>query len=496
MYLLGIDFGSTMVKTSLVKIEEGQEVESSYSPGKGMLISTPTPGWAEQHPSVWWNNICKAIREVVDFSGVSPSMIKAIGISYQMHGLVMVDENLEVIYPSILWCDSRSVDIGRHALDALGREYCFSSLLNSPGNFTASKLRWIKENQPEIYRKIHKIMLPGDYIAMKMTGQIQTTIAGLSEAILWDFNQGDISGEVLDYYGIDRSFIPELVENFTFQAALSPAAADELSLKPGIPITYRAGDQTNSAFALKVLNAGELFTQVGTSGTMLTLTDQYKADYTSRVNTFAHVNHTSQNPRLAILLCTNGTGIMKKWLNGQIIQNSLNLEEIRRLESELPVGSEGLMVFPFGNGSERMLNDLNPKASMLGLDMNKHTLHHISRATSEGIAFALNYGLEIIRSVQPDNHVIKAYKSKIFGSKVFRDALSTVSDSKIEFYNNEGAKGAALAAGIGLGVYKDIDDAFRDLSLVDEIFPDSKDAASYKKAYHNWKEVLLHHILS
>lgn len=496
MYLLGIDFGSTLVKTSLVKIDEGQEVESSFSPSKGMQINTPNPGWAEQNPMIWWSNVCKAVREVIDFSGISPAMIKAIGISYQMHGLVLVDEELEVLHPSILWCDSRSVGIGKKAFQEIGSEYCITNLLNSPGNFTASKLRWIKENLPHVYQRIYKIMLPGDYIAMKMTGKVQTTIAGLSEGILWDFGANKLSSELMNYYGIDKDLIPEIVDNFSVQAELSPTAADELNLRPGIPITYRAGDQTNNAFALKVLNPGELFTQVGTSGVILTVSDQYKADESRRVNTFAHVHHSTLNPRLAVLLCTNGTGVMRKWMNTQIIQNSMNQEEVRRLENELPIGSEGLLVFPFGNGAERMLGDLNPKAGIFGLDMNKHTLNHMSRATSEGIAFALNYGLEIIRAVQPDNNIIKAYKSRIFGSKVFRNTLATVSGSAIEFYNNEGSKGAALAAGIGLGVYQSIDDAFRDFYLVDEVFPDLKEAAAYQDAYLRWKDALNHFLSS
>jgi xylulokinase len=490
MYLLGIDFGSTMVKTSLVKIEEGQEVESSFAPPKGMQIESPFPGWAEQNPELWWKNVCKAIHEVIDYSGILPAQIKAIGIAYQMHGLIMLDEDNQIIYPSILWCDSRSSEIGKTALNELGRNYCLTHLLNSPGNFTASKLKWIKENKPEEFKRIRKIMFPGDYIAFKMSGKIQTTISGLSEGIFWDFKEHKLSNDLLDFFGLKPEMIPDIVENFHFQAEVNVSGADEMGLRPGIPITYRAGDQINNAWSSKVLEPGQLFAQVGTSGVILSISDQFKSDPSTRINTFAHVNHQQMNPRLALLLCTNGTGMMNKWIAKQLVQSNQTTEEMRRLENEIPIGANGLMVFPFGNGAERLFHNHNLKAQILGLDLNQHGVTHIVRATSEGIAYALNYGLEIIRSIHPDDNVIRAYKSKIFTGRVFRHALSAVSGSSIEFYNNEGAKGAALAAGIGAGIYKNVPDAFRDFYKVDEVFPETREINSYKENYEKWKEAL------
>lgn len=490
MYLLGIDFGSTMVKTSLVKIEEGQEVESSYAPAKGMQIESPLPGWAEQNPETWWKNITKSVRDVIDFSGISPNQIKAIGIAYQMHGLVMLDEGNNLIHPSILWCDSRSSDIGKTALKSLGSAYCLNHLLNSPGNFTASKLRWIQENKPEVFKQVRKILFPGDYIVFKLSGKIQTTIPGLSEGIFWDFKENKVSSDLLNLYGLHAEMIPEIVDNFTFQAELSPMAAEELGLRPGTPITYRAGDQINNAFSLKVLEPKQLFAQVGTSGVILSLSKQFNYDSSHRINTFAHINHTPQDPRLALLLCTNGTGMMNKWIGKNLIHMSQSTEEMRRMENDVPIGSDGLMVFPFGNGAERLFHNHNLKAQISGLDLNKHTLFHMVRATSEGIAFALNYGLEIMRSIQPDDNIIRAYKSKIFTGRVFRHALSAVSGSSIEFYNNEGAKGAALGAGIGAGIYKNVPDAFRDLNKVDEVYPEHREVAQYREYYEKWKAAL------
>lgn len=490
MYLLGIDFGSTMVKTSLVKIEDGQEIESSFAPAKGMQIDSPSPGYAEQNPETWWKNITKSVRDVMDFSGVSPTQIKAIGLAYQMHGLIMLDEKNNLIHPSILWCDSRSSDIGKSALTNLGEGYCLNHLLNSPGNFTASKLKWIQENKPEIFKKISKIMFPGDYIAFKLSGKIQTTVPGLSEGIFWDFKKNAISDELLKVYGFSADMLPEIVDNFAFQSEISPAAAEELGLRPGTPITYRAGDQINNAFALKVLEPKQLFAQVGTSGVILSISNHFNFDSSQRVNTFAHINHSAHDPRLALMLCTNGTGMMNKWIGKNLIHSSQSTEEMRRHENEIPIGSDGLMVFPFGNGAERLFHNQNLKAQITGLDLNKHSLFHIVRATSEGIAFALNYGLEIIRSVQADDNVIRAYKSRIFTGRVFRQALSSVSGSCIEFYNNEGAKGAAIGAGIGVGIYKNVPDAFRDFSKVGETHPVHREIVQYQESYQKWKDAL------
>nr|MCR5456379.1 carbohydrate kinase [Bacteroidales bacterium] len=406
MYLLGFDIGSSSVKVSLINTASGTCEASAFYPKQEMTIIAKMPGWAEQNPTQWWENAKLALGEVMSASLVSPSEIKAIGISYQMHGLVAVDKNQKPLRDAIIWCDSRATGIGAQALNELGSDNCLSHLLNSPGNFTASKLKWVKENEPDIYNQIYKIMLPGDYFAMRLTGQITTTIGGLSEGMFWDFKNNSVAKFLLDYYGFDESLLPEIVPTFSVQGELSEAAAKELGLVKGIPVSYRAGDQPNNALSLNVLNPGEIAATGGTSGVVYGVSEEIKYDPLSRVNTFAHVNHTSDLNRLGILLCINGTGILNSWLNKQVGGGVVKYSEMDKIAAEIPIGSQGLSIMPFGNGAERVLENQNPGAAVMNLNFNIHKAAHLYRAGQEGIAFAFKYGMDIMKSIGIDCKLI------------------------------------------------------------------------------------------
>ncbi len=403
MLLLGYDIGSSSVKASILNADTGNILASAFHPKTEMEINAPGTGWAEQDPESWWKNLKLATHDILQQADIDIDRISAIGISYQMHGLVVVDKEFKVLRPAIIWCDSRAVEIGDQAFHELGPQRCLSSLLNSPGNFTASKLKWVKENQPEIYEKIHKIMLPGDYIALRMTNLATTTVSGLSEGILWDYNKQDIGTFLLDHYGIDKQLIPDIVPTFSEQGILSPQAADDLGLKQGIPITYRAGDQPNNAFSLNVLNPGEIAATAGTSGVVYGVSDEIKYDPESRVNTFAHVNHTINDPRLGVLLCINGTGILYSWLKRNIAFSDIDYDEMNQLAAGVPIGAKGLTVLPFGNGAERMLNNKEIGCTIANLNFNIHSNAHIIRAAQEGVVFAFHYGMEIMKTtgIQP-----------------------------------------------------------------------------------------------
>jgi len=491
MYLLGFDIGSSSVKVSLIESESGKCEASTFYPKKEMTIKAHQAGWAEQDPRQWWENTKLALADVMRSSCISASDIKAIGISYQMHGLVAVDKDHNLLRDAIIWCDSRAAGIGANALKELGTEKCLGHLLNSPGNFTASKLKWVRDNEKSIYDKIYKIMLPGDYIAMKLTGEIKTTIGGLSEGMFWDFKNNSVAQFLLDYYQIDPSLLPEIIpDTFTVQGELCEAAAKELGLVKGIKISYRAGDQPNNALSLNVLNPGEVAATGGTSGVVYGISEDIKYDPLSRVNTFAHVNHTKERNRLGILLCINGTGILNSWLNKQVGGGMVQYPEMDKIAAEIPIGSQGLSIFPFGNGAERVLENQNPGAAVMNLNFNIHKAAHMYRAGQEGIAFAFKYGMDIMKEIGIDCKVIRAGLANMFYSPVFRNTLATTTGAAIELFDTDGSIGAARGAGKGAGIYKTFDEAFSNLKKMGVTEPDTANQQAYDDAYGLWKEKL------
>ena len=488
MYLLGYDIGSSSVKASLVDAQSGKCVVSAFYPKTEAAIIAVKPGWAEQEPSSWWDNLKLATADIMAASAADPKDIKAIGISYQMHGLVCVDKDQNVLRPSIIWCDSRAVPYGQKAFDQIGHENCLSHLLNSPGNFTASKLAWVKENEPELYAKIYKIMLPGDYIAMKLSGEICTTISGLSEGMLWDFAEGAPAQMLLDYYGIDRSLIADIKPTFSEQGRVSAAAAAELGLAEGIPITYRAGDQPNNALSLNVFNPGEIASTAGTSGVVYGVLGDVNYDPKSRVNTFAHVNHTPDQTRLGVLLCINGTGILNSWMKRNVAPEGISYAEMNDLAAKAPIGSAGVSIMPFGNGAERMLENKEVGSSIHGVNFNVHDKSHLLRAAQEGIVFSFKYGIEVMEQMGMNVNKIHAGHANMFLSPIFRDTLAGVSGAVIELYDTDGSVGAAKGAGIGAGIYKDNTEAFATLEKLAVIEP--AHTAEYTEAYETWKSRL------
>lgn len=488
-YLLGFDVGSSSVKASLVDVETGEIVASKFYPEREAPIKAVKAGWAEQEPQMWWDNAKLSLCDIMSATGAKGEDILAIGISYQMHGLVCVDKNQKVLRPSIIWCDSRAVQYGERAFDTLGADKCLGHLLNSPGNFTASKLAWVKENEPEVFDRIDKIMLPGDYIAMRLSGEAQTTISGLSEGMMWDFKEKKPAKFLLDYYGFSESVLPTIVPTFSVQSTVSKAAAEELGLKEGTPISYRAGDQPNNAVSLNVFNPGEIASTAGTSGVVYGVLGEVNYDPKSRVNTFAHANYTTEQDRLGVLLCINGTGILNAWVHRNITPD-MSYAEMNDLAATVPVGSEGVSVIPFGNGAERVLQNQEVNCSIHGVNFNKHNRAHIVRAAQEGIVFSFCYGMEIMRQMGMDIQKIHAGKANMFLSPLFRDTLASVSGAIIELYETDGSAGAAKGAGIGAGIYKDHDEAFATLKKLQVIEPDLANKDAYLQAYDNWKKKL------
>ncbi len=487
MLLLGIDIGTSFIKVSVVDAATQKSIATAQYPDTENEITSLQSGWAEQSPEMWWEQTVMAIRNLNNSNKFDSKDIAAIGISYQMHGLVVVDKNQKVLRDSIIWCDSRAVEIGENAYNAIGTESCSSCLLNSPGNFTASKLGWVKNNEPETYRQIDKIMLPGDFIAMKLTGQINTTSSALSEGILYDFKENEISSDVMNYFGFNGSLIPEVQPLFSSHGKILPEIANQLSLKENIPVTYKAGDQLNNALSLNVLKPGEVAATAGTSGVIYAVTDQLFSDKYSRVNAFAHVNHTVTDRRLGVLLCINGTGIMNSWIK-KMCGDGLTYKEMDAMCSSIDTGSEGLFILPFGNGAERMLQNKIVGAHVNNIDLNKHSKAHIFRAAQEGIAFAFRYGLDIMRENGLHPTIIRAGRSNLFLSDVFVQSFVNATGVAVELYSNDGSIGAALGAGIGAGIYKTSNEAFSQFKPIKKV--ESVNTELYNTLYNDWKKLL------
>ena len=488
-YLLGFDVGSSSVKASLVDIDNGQCAASAFYPETEAPIKAINSGWAEQDPVMWWHNAKLALKKIMAETGCKGEDIQGIGISYQMHGLVCVDKDLKPLRDSIIWCDSRAVPYGEKAFNKLGAEYCLSHLLNSPGNFTAAKLAWVREKEPQLFEQIYKIMLPGDYLAMKLSGKANTTISGLSEGIFWDFKERKVSEPLLNTFGINKDMIADIVPTFGIQSNVSAEAAAETGLAEGTPISYRAGDQPNNALSLNVFNPGEIASTAGTSGVVYGVLGEVGYDKKSRVGTFAHVNYTDIQTRLGVLLCINGTGCLNSWIHRNVAPE-LSYAEMNELAAKAPIGSDGVSIIPFGNGAERVLENRETGCSIHGINFNKHNRAHIIRAAQEGIVFSFCYGMEVMQDMGMVIHNIHAGKANMFLSQLFRQTLANTSGATIDLYETDGSVGAAKGAGMGCGIYKDNNEAFASLKKLVTIEPEPNMAQQYQEAYIRWKTIL------
>ncbi len=490
MYLLGYDLGSSSIKAALVKADTGKTVAVAQHPEVEMEMIAHQPGWAEQDPETWWKNACLVTQKLLIQIDISTDQIQSIGIAYQMHGLVLVDKDQNVLRPAIIWCDSRAVEIGNEAFQQLGEEKCLSHLLNSPGNFTASKLKWVQQNEPELYQQIDKILLPGDYLAMKLTGEAVTTISGLSEGMFWDFKENKIADFLLDYYKLDSALIPEIKDTFSEQGRMHQTAATATGLAVGTPVTYRAGDQPNNAFSLGVVNPNEIAATGGTSGVIYGVLDRPAYDPKSRINGFAHVNHHPRNPRLGLMLCINGAGIQYAWLKKQMADPGISYEDMEKMIEPIPIGADGLRILPFGNGAERMLTNQSPGAQINNLQFNRHKQAHFFRAALEGIAFSFVYGFKILQKSGIAPSVIKVGNDNLFQSKIFSETLANLLGCNIEIIQTNGAAGAAKGSGIGSGYYQNFAEAVSKNEIEKVYHPDSDTTDDYLNAYQAWEEDL------
>ncbi|WP_339655368.1 FGGY-family carbohydrate kinase, partial [uncultured Salegentibacter sp.] len=344
---------------------------------------------------------------------------------------------------------------------------------------------------PENFKKASIMMLPGDYIAAKLSETPQISTSGLSEAALWDFSKGKLATEVLDKMGLSEDFIPEIVPSFGDQATVSSAIANELGLDPDTKINYRAGDQPNNAFSLNALKPGDIATTAGTSAVMYAVSAENTFDPESRVNTFLHVNNTEKAKHNGVLLCINGSGILYQWLRKIISvgrEELIPYEKLNEEAAKVEPGSKGLRFYPFGNGVERIFSNKEVNSGIENLNYNIHQPAHLIRSACEGIVFAMNYGFEVMQSIGVEGKVVRAGKDNLFLSPVFREIFVNTTQTTLELYNTSGAEGAARGAAVGYGFYKEFDDAFTSLKCLERMEPDPKLSKQYQEIYQEWKQ--------
>lgn len=493
MYFLGIDLGSSSVKLSVLDADKGSCLSSVTAPDFEMEIKAPEFGWAEQDPELWWQYTKHGIAKLANKYQIDLTKIKAIGIAYQMHGLVLTDADLNPVRPAIIWCDSRAAVLGAQSYLQIGEDYCQETLLGSPGNFTASKLKWVKENQPEILAKAAYMMLPGDYIAAKLSGVAQISTSGLSEGTLWNFKEGRLATEIMEQMDIPSELVPEIVPNFGEQATINSAIAKELGFSSDVKITYRGGDQPNNALSLNVLKPGEIATTAGTSAVIYAVSDQDAFDTQSRINTFLHVNNTPEEKRNGVMVCINGSGICYQWLRklmSAATDELIDYEQLNSLAAASEAGAKGLRFYPFGNGVERIFNNKNATSGIQNLNFNMHSASEVVRAACEGIVFAMNFGFDVMKEVGVTGTLVKAGKANLFLSPIFREIFVNTTNTTLELYNTDGAVGAARGAAYGFGYYKTYEEAFENLECLERIEPNPALTKTYADIYNNWK----HHI--
>lgn len=459
-YLMGIDIGTTSARAIIID-EEGKLL------GAGVYeypLYHPQPLWAEQDPQDWWEGTKKSIGKALKEADVKPQEIGGIGLSGQMHGLVLLDENYEVLRRSILWCDQRTVKqceyIMRKSRQTLVKSTCNPALTG----FTLPKVIWVRQEEPKIYDKIHKMLLPKDYIRFKLTGEFATEVSDASGTLMLDVKKRKWSEDVLSAFGINKEALPVVYESVQITGKITPEAARETGLKEGIPVVGGGGDQAAGGVGNGVVREGLLSSTIGTSGVVFASLNDVKTDPLLRTHTFCHAVPGKWHI-MGVMLSAGGS---LKWFRDNLGMEELNVSkitgqdpyEILTMEaSRVEPGSEGLIFLPYLMGERTPYPDPYAKGVFFGLTP-RHTKAHLVRAVMEGVAFGLRDSLEIIKRLGTKIEEIRASGGGA-RSELWRQIQADINNTQMVTINmSEGpAFGVALLAGVGTGVYKSVEEA-------------------------------------
>lgn len=460
-YLLGIDIGTSGTKTVLFD-EAGNTIASAL--GEYPLYQ-PNVGWAEQDPEDWWKATFSTIKAVLGKSGVNPSDVKGVGLSGQMHGAVLLDKDNQVLRKAIIWCDQRSSAECDQITSIIGKERLIEITANPAlTGFTASKVMWVKNNEPEIFEKVKKILLPKDYIRFKLTGEFATEVSDASGMQFMDIPKRKWSSEVLDKLGIDKGLLGDVYESQEVSGKVHKAAAELTGLKEGTPVVGGAGDQAAGAVGNGIVRPGVISSTIGTSGVVFAFSENVSIDPKGRVHTFCHAVPNTWH----IMGVTQGAGLSLKWFRDNFCIEEKRTAELMGIDpyvlmdqeaDRVEAGCSGLIYLPYMMGERTPHLDPNAKGVFFGLSA-KHEKQDMLRAVMEGVVYSLKDCLEIIKEMGVDVSEVRASggggKSKLWRqmqSDVFGTEITTINSSE------GGALGVALLAGVGTGVYSSVPEA-------------------------------------
>ena len=481
-YLLGFDVGSSSVKASLVNADSGKCVATAFFPEKEAPIMAVKAGWAEQDPQMWWDNAKLSLKKIMVEAGATAEEIKAIGISYQMHGLVCVDKNLKALRPSIIWCDSRAVPYGEKAFKDLGADQCLSHLLNSPGNFTAAKLAWVKENEPENFKKIKKIMLPKDYLAYKLSGTFCTDYSDASGMLLLDVKNRKWSKEMCDICGITEDMLPKLFDSFEKVGELKHDLAAELGLRDGVVIAAGAGDNAAAAVGTGTVGNNKCNISLGTSGTIFMSSDSFAVDSNNALHSFDHADG-----HFHLMGCMLSAASCNKWWMDEILKTKDYADEQKGIDK---LGENHVFFLPYLMGERSPWNNPNARATFTGITMDT-TREDMTQAVLEGVAFATRDMYEVAKSigVAPKRTMICGGGAK---SPLWRRMIANILNVEVDVPSCEEGPGmgGAMLAMVACGAYKSVEEAAAAIVKVDKTEkPDPELVAKYEARYQQFKTI-------
>lgn len=481
-YLLGLDIGTSGVKALLLS-EEGKVINTCSD---NYPLSTPNSGWAEQMPAEWWYAVVKVINKIIKDSNIKSENIVGISLSGQMHSSVFLDKNMEVIRPAILWSDTRTAKQCEEIMSKAGGLKRLIKKVSNPAleGFTAPKILWLKENEPDNYQKVNFVLMPKDFIRYKLTGEVNTEVSDAAGTLLFDVKKKEWSKEFIETLGLKDDILPPVIESIDLGGKISETTARLTPLKEGIPVVAGGADNACGAVGSGIIKKGRIMVSIGSSGVVLAQTDQPYADKKGRIHLFNHAKPNSWY-MMGVML---SAGISFNWLKDSLFDGHLNYEKLNEKAMDIEIGSEGLIFLPYLYGERTPHRDADARGVFFGIS-GRHKQGHFIRSVMEGITFGLK---DSLRLIQQQN--IKSKEIRVIGggakSKIWQQILADIFGYPISLLNiEEGpAFGAAIIAGIGIGVFKSFKEVSDSIIKVEKrVKPNKENVKRYKEYYEIYK---------